>query len=92
MSRTCTPILVGVASPVSEVHLPFKNSQISLLGHRPWSMPHGPCPMDHGHGHGPWAWSMGMGMGMGMGMVHGPWAWSMVHGHGPWSMGMVHGY
>ena len=79
MSRTCTPILVGVASPVSEVHLPFKNSQISLLGHRPWSMPHGP-----------WAWAWSMGMVHGHGHGHGPWSMGMVHG--PWSMGMVHGY
>ena len=39
MSCACTPVLVGVASPVSEVQLPFKNVQISLLGHglySPW--------------------------------------------------------
>ena len=34
MSRACTLVLVGVASSVSEIQLPFKNSQISLLGHR----------------------------------------------------------
>ena len=33
MSCACTPVLVGVASPVSEIRLPFKNSQISLSGH-----------------------------------------------------------
>ena len=32
MSRACTPVLMGVASSVSEIWLPFKNSQIS-----PWS-------------------------------------------------------
>ena len=32
MSRACTPVLVGVVSPVSEILLPFKNGQISLLG------------------------------------------------------------
>ena len=38
MSRACKLVLVGVASPVSETWLPFKNSQISLLGHySPWS-------------------------------------------------------
>ena len=37
MSSSCTPILVGVTSPVSEILLPFKNGQISLLGHSPWS-------------------------------------------------------
>ena len=40
MSRACTSILVGVTSPVSEIWLPFKNSQIFLLGHglySPWS-------------------------------------------------------
>ena len=39
MSRACTPVLVGVVSPVSEIWLPFKNGQISLSGHghRPWS-------------------------------------------------------
>ena len=35
MSHACTPVLVGVTSPVWEIWLPFKNSQISLLG--PWS-------------------------------------------------------
>ena len=33
MSRACTPVLVGVTLPVSEIWLPFKNGQISLLGH-----------------------------------------------------------
>ena len=33
MSSACTPVLVGVASPVSEIWLPFKNGQISLSGH-----------------------------------------------------------
>ena len=40
MSRACTPVLVGVTLPVSEIWLPFKNGQISLLGHglySPWS-------------------------------------------------------
>ena len=40
MSCACTPVLVGVVSPVSEIWLPFKNVQISLLGHglySPWS-------------------------------------------------------
>ena len=39
MSCACTPVLVGVVSPVSEILLPFKNGQISLLGHglySPW--------------------------------------------------------
>ena len=33
MSRAYTPVLVGVVSPVLEIWLPFKNGQISLLGH-----------------------------------------------------------
>ena len=33
MSCACTPILVGVAYSVSDIWLPFKNGQISLLGH-----------------------------------------------------------
>ena len=33
MSCACTPILVGVTTPVSEIWLPFKNGQISLSGH-----------------------------------------------------------
>ena len=33
MSRACKPVLVGVVSPVSEIWLPFKNSQISLSTH-----------------------------------------------------------
>ena len=40
MSSSCTPILVGVVSSVLEILLPFKNGQISLLGHglySPWS-------------------------------------------------------
>ena len=39
MSSACTPVLVGVVSSVSEIWLPFKNGQISLLGHGlwPWS-------------------------------------------------------
>ena len=38
MSRVCTPVLVGVVSPVSETWLRFKNGQISLSGHySPWS-------------------------------------------------------
>ena len=40
MSHACKPILVGVASSVSEILLPFKNGQTSLLGHglySPWS-------------------------------------------------------
>ena len=40
MSRACTPVLLGVVSPVSEIWLPFKNDQISLSRHglySPWS-------------------------------------------------------
>ena len=39
MSRACTPVLVGVTPPVSEIWLPFKNSQISLstMDYSPWS-------------------------------------------------------
>ena len=39
MSRACTPVLVGVVSPVSEIWLPFKNGQNSLSGmdYSPWS-------------------------------------------------------
>ena len=40
MSSAYTPILVGAASSVLEMWLPFKNCQISLLGHglySPWS-------------------------------------------------------
>ena len=33
MSRACMPVLVGMAFSVSEIRLPFKNGQISLLGH-----------------------------------------------------------
>ena len=33
MSSACTPILVGVVSPVSEIWLPLNNDQISLSGH-----------------------------------------------------------
>ena len=31
MSRACTPVLVGVASPVSEILLFQKDGQISLM-------------------------------------------------------------
>ena len=39
MSSSCTPILVGVTSPVSEILLPFKNGQIPFWGmdYSPWS-------------------------------------------------------
>ena len=40
MSCACTPILVGVVSPVFEIWLPIKNGQISLSRHglySPWS-------------------------------------------------------
>ena len=39
MSRACTPVLVGVTPPVSEIWLPFKNGKISLSGldYSPWS-------------------------------------------------------
>ena len=40
MSNACTPILVGVASPVLEILLLLKNGQISLSDHglySPWS-------------------------------------------------------
>ena len=40
MSSSCTPILVDVTSPVSEILVPFKNGQFSLLVHglySPWS-------------------------------------------------------
>ena len=30
MLSACTPVLVGVVSPVSEILLPFKNGQISM--------------------------------------------------------------
>ena len=33
MSSACMPVLVGVPFLVSEIWLPFKNGQISLLGH-----------------------------------------------------------
>ena len=33
MSSACIPVLVGVVSLVSEIWLPFKNSQISLSEH-----------------------------------------------------------
>ena len=36
MSSACTPVLVGVAPPASEIWLPFKNDQISLY-YSPWS-------------------------------------------------------
>ena len=32
MSCACTPVFVGVTTPVSEIWLPFKNGQISLWG------------------------------------------------------------
>ena len=41
MSSACTPFLVGVTFSVSEIWLPFKNGQISLLRHglySPWSL------------------------------------------------------
>ena len=38
MSRAFTPVLVGVTLPVSEIWLPFKNGQISFLGHGLYSM------------------------------------------------------
>ena len=39
MSNACTPIFLGVVSPVLEIWLPFKKGQISLSGHGygPWS-------------------------------------------------------
>ena len=39
MSHACTPVLVGVASSVSEIWLPFKNGQNSFWGmdYCPWS-------------------------------------------------------
>ena len=39
MSRACTSVLVGVTPPVSEIWLPFKNSQIPFWGmdYSPWS-------------------------------------------------------
>ena len=39
MPNVCAPILVGIASSVLEIWLPFKNEQISLSGHGlyPWS-------------------------------------------------------
>ena len=39
MSDACTLILVGVASPVSEIWLPFKNGQIPFrtMDYSPWS-------------------------------------------------------
>ena len=39
MSRACTPILVGVVSPASEIWLPFKNGQFPFRGmdYSPWS-------------------------------------------------------
>ena len=38
MSRACTPVLVGVTPPVSEIWVPFKNGQFSLWGmdYSPW--------------------------------------------------------
>ena len=39
MSRACTPVLVGVVSPVSEIWLPFKNAKFPFRGmdYSPWS-------------------------------------------------------
>ena len=39
MSSSCTPILVGVASLVLEIWLPFKNAKFSFLtmDYSPWS-------------------------------------------------------
>ena len=39
MSSSCTPILVGVASLVSEIWLPFKTAKFSFLtmDYSPWS-------------------------------------------------------
>ena len=41
MSNACIPILVGVIPPISEIWVPFKNGQISLLGHGLYIV-HGP--------------------------------------------------
>ena len=38
MSCACIPVLVGMTLPVLEIWLPFKNGQISLLGHGLQSM------------------------------------------------------
>ena len=40
MSHACTPVLVGVTPPVSEILLPFKNGQIPFWGmdYSPWSL------------------------------------------------------
>ena len=39
MSCACTPVLVGVVSPVSEILLPFKTSKFPFWGmdYSPWS-------------------------------------------------------
>ena len=39
MSSSCTPILVGVTSPVSEILLPFKTAKFPFWGmdYSPWS-------------------------------------------------------
>ena len=39
MTHACTPILVGGASPVSEILLPSKTANFSFLtmGYSPWS-------------------------------------------------------
>ena len=36
MSNACTPILVGMAFPVSDIKLAFKIGHISLSDHGPW--------------------------------------------------------
>ena len=41
MSNACTPILVGVASPVLEILLLLKNGQISLSDHGLFIIVHG---------------------------------------------------
>ena len=39
MSHACTPILVGVVTPLSEILLPFKNAKFPFRGmdYSPWS-------------------------------------------------------
>ena len=39
MSSSCTPILVGVTTPVSEILLPFKTAKFPFWGmdYSPWS-------------------------------------------------------
>ena len=41
MSHACTPILVGVASLVSEIIATLKNDQISLSDHGLYNIVHG---------------------------------------------------